>query len=151
MPRLPVPRQFEHVAMADEVRPDVRLRIFEAVTHPGLRPEVDDAVDVDAARGAFQCFGVGEIDALEAELVAELLLQLRQPRLLQLRVVIVIEAVDPDDLVAALEQGARCRRSDKPRSSRDQNRHGGFLGAAVRSAMALQVTERSAIGSVPDR
>ena len=82
----------------------------------------------------FERLGVGEIDPLEAEAVAELPLQLVEPRLLQRRIVIIVEIVDPDDVVAALEQGARGRRADEPRSPGDQNSHGRAIGGAVGSA-----------------
>ena len=55
----------------------------------------------------FERRGVGKIEPFEPESVAELLLQAREPRLLQPGVVIIVEIVDADDLVAALEQRAR--------------------------------------------
>ena len=47
MPRLPCPRQLQHVGVADEVRLDVGCRVLQAVADAGLRSEMDDAVDVD--------------------------------------------------------------------------------------------------------
>ena len=119
MPHLAVARELEHVAMADQVRLDVGARVFEAVADAGLGAQVDDAGDVERICERFERIGVREIEALEAVAVAELLLQSRKPRLLQLGVVIIVETVDSDDLVAALEQRARRCSADEPRSSRD--------------------------------
>src|SRR4029079_8326734 len=135
---LPMPRQLEHVAMADQVRLDVGHGILEAVADAGLRSEVDNAFDLDRVGEGLERVGVGEVDLLEPEAIAELLLKLRQPRLLEPGIIIVIQTIDPDALVARLEQGASSRRADEPRGPSHQNSHGGFLGAAVRSAMAAQ-------------
>ena len=83
MPGPPMTRQLQHVAMADQVRLDIGHRVFEAVAHPGLRAEVDDPVDLDRVRKRLERIGVGEVDTFEANAIAELLLQLRQSRLLQ--------------------------------------------------------------------
>src|SRR5256885_1588437 len=144
-----MPRQVEHVAMPDEVRLHVGLRIFEAVANARLRAQVDDPVDLDRVGEGLERFGVGEVEVLEPEAVAELLLKLGEPRLFELGIVISAEAVDADDLVAPLEQGPRCRSADEPRSPGDQNNHGRLLGAAVRSAKALEASSWNAAGPSP--
>ena len=125
--------------MADEVRLDVGAAGSRGCSErrPGRRGgrcRRSRCVSVKLV----QRFGIGEVDAFEAEPVAELLLQLVEPRLLQRRIVIIVEIVDADDLVAALQQRARRRRADEPRSPRDQNSHGRSIGGAVRSAKALE-------------
>ena len=50
VPRLPCPRELEHVAVPDEVRLDVGGRVLEAVADAGLRAEMDDAVDARSCR-----------------------------------------------------------------------------------------------------
>src|SRR6185369_14487523 len=124
MPRLPMTRDLQQVAMADQVRLNVGHRIFEAVADAGLRPEVNDTVDVDRVGECLQRIGIREIQTLEPEAIAELLLQLGEPRLLETRIIIVVQTVDPDDVVAALEQCPRRRSADEPRSTCDQNSHG---------------------------
>ena len=74
MRHAPVPREFEHVAMADQVRLDVSAGVFEAVAHASLCTEVDDAADLDFVGEALQGALIGEIQTLEAEAIAELLL-----------------------------------------------------------------------------
>ena len=75
---------------------------------------------------------------LEAKAMAEQLQKPGQPRLLQRRVVIIVEIVDSDDLVAALEQRARGRCANEPCGTRDQNSHDRAIGGAVWSAKALE-------------
>src|SRR5438874_13620454 len=114
--------------MPDQVRLDVRLRVLEAVADSGLRAEMHNTVDINGIGKALERLGVREIDTLEPETIAELLLQVCEPRLLQFRIVIIVEIVDSDDLVAALEQNARRRRTDETCSSRNQYSHGRSLG-----------------------
>ena len=117
--------QLEHVAMADEVGLHVGCRVLDAVADAGLGAEVDDAVEARCASARrFSAVGIGEIDPLEAEAIAELAREAVEPRPLQRGIVIIVEIVDPDDLVAALEQGARGGRADEARSPCDQNSHG---------------------------
>src|SRR3954452_10752318 len=97
-----------------------------------------DAVDGDRVGEALQGIRVGEIDPLEAKAVAELLLKARKPRLLQPGIVIIVEVVDADDLVATLEQSARRCCPNESCSPRDQNSHGRCIGGAVRRAKALE-------------
>ena len=80
--------------MTDEVRLDVGARVLEAVADAGLRAEMDDPVDVDAVGERLQRGGVGEVDPLEAEAVAELARETVEPRLLERRIVIIVEIVD---------------------------------------------------------
>ena len=43
MPRPPLPRELEHVAMPDQIGLDVGAGILDAVANAGLGAEVDDA------------------------------------------------------------------------------------------------------------
>jgi hypothetical protein len=103
--------------MPDQVRLHICQRVFDAVTNAGLRAEVDDPVEIRFARKFRQRPGIRKIDLLEAEAVVEPAGQPLQPGFLQRRVVIVVEIVDPDDLLAALEQSAGGRRPDGSRPS----------------------------------
>ena len=95
---------------------------------------MDDPVEVVGVGQALQRVGVGEVDPLEAEALAEMLREAIEAGLLERGVVIIVEVVDADDLIAALEQGARSRRSDEARGSGDKDGHGRAIGAGpVRS------------------
>src|ERR1700730_17721701 len=72
---------------------------------------------------AKQCRGglaVGEIEAVKGEILE--LAQDREPRLLERRIAIGIEAVDAHDGAAALKQPARQAKADEARRTGDQNR-----------------------------
>src|SRR5438105_15384603 len=119
--------------MPDEVGLDVGLRVFQAVADASLRAEVDDTVDLERIGDALQRLSVGEIHAFETNAIAKLLLQLRHPRLLQARIIIIVEIVDADDLVAAFEQCPRYGSADEPRSPSNQYRHRRPIGGAAAS------------------
>ena len=133
MPRPDCARELEHVAMADEVRLHIGLRVLDAVADAGLRAEMDDAFESIGVGKPLKRFGVREIDAFEAEAVAVLAREIVEPRLLERRIVIIVEIVDADDVVAALQQGARRCRADEARGSCNENSHGRPIGGAAQS------------------
>ena len=93
----------EDVEVADQVGLDVGLGMGQRITHPGLRREMDDAVEIRVRpENLGQRFGRGDIGAHETE--AGPGLQALDPRLFERRIVIVVEIIDTDDLVAACEQ-----------------------------------------------
>ena len=47
----------------------------------------------------------------------------RQPRLLQFDIVVVVQAVEPDNLIAALQQALRDMRTDETGGAGDQDFH----------------------------
>ena len=61
-----------------------------------------------------------------------------EARPLERRIVIIVEIVDADDLLAALEQRARRVRSDETRGSGDKNSHDGPIGAACAWGYTVQ-------------
>ena len=76
------------------------------VTHAGLRAEVDDAREFLASRTAPPCPSRSARSSL-TKLEASDCLRGGEPRLLQRDVVVLVEIVEPDDLVAALQQQLR--------------------------------------------
>src|SRR5690606_20714044 len=70
--------------------------------------------------------GLGEIGAEEAPVGAgsrRLALDLGDPRLLETRVVIVVETVETDHRVTTLQQPARDMEADEPGRPGDENPH----------------------------
>ena len=66
---------------------------------------------------------VGEIYLFEREAVAMRFSEPLEARALQRRIVIIIEIVDPDDLLAAIHQLQRCRRSDEAGDAGNEYAH----------------------------
>ena len=123
MPWHPVPRELEHVGVADQVRLDIGIGILETVANPGLRSEMDDRIDFNAVGEPLQLVVVGKVDPLEPEAIVELAGKIGEPRSLESGIIIIVEVVDPDHLVSALEKGARSRSANEPSSPRHQNSH----------------------------
>jgi len=112
-------RAFHHVEGADQVRLNIGARVFEAVSHPRLRGEVDDHV------GPFrQCqrvqgveifehgFGRAEMRVLQQHLVTPLL----DPH-----IVIIGHPVKADHAETFIEQQLREVIADEPGRSGDEN------------------------------
>src|SRR3954468_4178679 len=119
--------------MADEVGLHIGLWVLDAVADPRLRAQMNDVFEVIGVGKALERFGVGEIHPFEPKAVAVLARQIVEPRLLEGRVLIVIEIVAPDDVIAALKKGTRRGRADEPRGSSNENSHGRPIGGAARS------------------
>ena len=64
---------------------------------------------------------VGDVEAFEDEAVA--FAQCLQPRFLQWDVVVVVDVVDADDVVAPVQQGKRSVKTDEAGGAGNQNRH----------------------------
>ena len=115
-------RRLEQHDLAFDIGVDIGERIGERVAHPGLRREMDDAVDVavsiDERRHRRE---IGDIDGVELEAGAGL--QEREARLFQRDIVIGVEIVDADHLLAAVEQPQRDVKPDKPRAAGNQPCH----------------------------
>ena len=52
MPAAIVPAAFQHIDEALDVGIDIGVRIFERIAHAGLRREMNDDWEIDAARTA---------------------------------------------------------------------------------------------------
>ena len=123
MARTAAAGELQHVAVADQVRLEVGAGILEAVANAGLSPEVNDPIEVGRAAQLVQGAGIREIDPFEPETIAEIARERVEARLLQRWIVIIVEIVDPDDLLAASEKRACCRRPDESTRARDEYRH----------------------------
>ena len=61
---------------------------------------MDDAVNWVLVSDPLERLGIRKVHSLEVETVAVLLLQIVEPRLLQRRIVIIVDIIDADDIVA---------------------------------------------------
>src|SRR5258708_5502288 len=85
-----------------QVRVEVCLGVDERVANARLRGKIDDTLRLRVFENATNPFRVGDVETLETK--AGSAAQTRQARLFQLRIVVVVEIIDADDLVAACEQ-----------------------------------------------
>ena len=109
---------FQHVQKSVHVVLGVGVRIGDGVPHAGLRREVHHARRAPLLEHPAHRLGVGDVDAHEREALA---VQARQPRFLQRGVVVRVEIVEAEDLVAAIEQPARHVVADEPGGARHQD------------------------------
>ncbi len=95
------------------------MRVRERVAHAGLRRQVDDARERVPREQRLHRGAVGEFDPLEREARMRKPLQ---PRLLQPRVVVIIQVVDADHRLAARQQALSQVIADEAGSAGDENR-----------------------------
>jgi len=101
---------------------------------------MDDRIDFRVALDEPGHLGeVGDIDPMEFEARARL--QSREPCLFQRDIVIGVEIVGADHLLAAIQQVRGDMKPDKPRAAGNQNCH-----AAVRAASDPRRSRRAAQG-----
>src|SRR5579871_2850164 len=101
----------EHVERADHIAVDVAVRMGERVAHTGLSAEMHDALELLALEQIAHALPVREIPAHEAK--APMGMQALETSLLEGRIVVIVEIVETDHLIAALEQAQRGRRANK--------------------------------------
>ena len=116
-----MPAALEDVGGADHVAFDVGQRVLDRIAHARLRREVDHALEPLAGEKPGHARAVREVELDEAE--PRELLQHLEPRELEAHIVVVVEVVEPDDLVAALEQLAGRVIADEASGAGDQDLH----------------------------
>lgn len=114
----------QNIAKTNQIALDVGVRVGQRVTHASLRGEMDDALEIFFGKQFVQRNRVSHVHADEAEVGIGL--QTLQARQLQLRVVVIIEVVDADHIVAAFQKNAGDVESDKAGSAGKQDFHGGL-------------------------
>ncbi len=115
-----VPASFQHVDETREIGVDIGMRMVDRIAHAGLCREMHHFGKTMPGKQAFRRRAVGEIDPLERK--AALPTQDVEPRLLQRRVVIVVEIVETDHGAAFGQQPPRNVKADETRGPGDQYR-----------------------------
>ena len=117
MPHGIVAAGLEDVEEADDVRLDVDVRVRDRIAHARLRGEVDDDVELFRFKELEHERLVRHV-ALE-EAVSVVPAEDVQPGILQVDVVVIVHAVEPDDLVPLLQQTHSEMHPDKTGSAGD--------------------------------
>ena len=134
-----MPAQLQHVDEADQVAVDVGVRILERVAHAGLRGEMDHAAEAvlveqrferrrDPCRSSSRDLDVG---AQRGDAIA-----------LELRIVVVVEVVQADDVRAARAQFAAGVGADETGGAGDEDGVRRF-GHGVRSSASQKLPQPS--------
>ena len=93
--------------------------MVDRVAHAGLRRQVQHPLGLELVKAAAQQRAVGQVAVDEAEPVARV--QARQARLFQRRVVVAVEVVVADDLVAVGQQPLGGVVTDEAGGTGDEN------------------------------
>ena len=119
MPAAVVAAALEDVGEADEIGVDIGVRIDQRMAHARLRREMDDMGKAVTLEQRGHALAVGEIELGELEAVE--LGELREPRLFQLGIVVVVDVVEADHGLAVLQQPPRHMKPDEPGGTGDEN------------------------------
>ena len=111
----------QHVQRAGQVAVGVGVRVLDRVAHARLRREVHDALERALREQRLHGRAVGEVDPLEPESL--LRLEPREAGLLERGVVVRVEVVEADDLVAARQQPFGDVVADEARGAGDEHPH----------------------------
>ncbi|MNH27213.1 hypothetical protein D3C79_873160 [compost metagenome] len=113
----------QHSEGAGEVAVGVGEGVVEGIAHPGLGAEVDHPFEPLPGKQCRHGGAIGEIEALEAK--AGQGAEAREARLLQAHLVVVIQVVDADHLMALGTEPLRQVKADEAGGAGDQVFHWG--------------------------
>ncbi len=120
-----VPAALQDVAETDQVGVDIGRRVLQRVAHPGLGRQVHHPLRAMLAKHPVHRRAVGDVLANLG--IARVVLRARQARLFQRDIVIVVEVVNANDLVAALQQAQGEGTANKTGTAGDQDSHGRIM------------------------
>lgn len=112
---------FQDVHKTQQVGIDVSVRIFQRVTHPCLRSQIHDALRLIANEYILHRCPVMYPGADLGKTVVSA--DTRQTCFLQVYIVIVVDVIDANYLVAALQQAYGKLVADETSSAGDENLH----------------------------
>src|SRR5207248_2727808 len=95
--------------------------ILKRVAHPGLSGEVDHTLELLPGEELRDPRVIGQIQLDETEF--RMRCQAREPRLLELDVVVLVEVVETDDLIAPRQEALRGMESDESGRAGDEDLH----------------------------
>ena len=120
MPAAIVAAPLQHVDETFDVRIDIGVRVFQRIAHAGLRREMDDHRKTVVRKQRLHRAAIGKIEFLETEI--GLAFQDFETRLLQLRIVIVVDDIETDDVAAVRQQTLRNVKPDEAGGTRHEYR-----------------------------
>ena len=129
----------QHGQCTENIALDIGIGIRNAVPYARLGREVNYSPEPFASKQFGNAVPVGQIEMRETK--ARGAPENIQPCVLQPDIIVLVEAVEPDDLVATVQQRFRRVESDKPGRTGDQYLHdrrtsGNDAGAAPGSGLA---------------
>src|SRR5262249_10272765 len=96
-----------------------RVRIRQRVPHARLRREMDDSCGAIVGEKAIHSFSIAQVELSECK--AFLPLELIEPGVLQPHIVVVVDVVEPDDVVAPRKKAPADMKTDKSGGAGNEN------------------------------
>jgi len=162
-----VPASLKNVHEACDVGVHIGMRVNERIPDPCLSGKMTDQVKLLFLKKLPNRLPVFEVRSLEPvhrifralDTLARFSLSAIQavsskPPVLELNIVVIIDVVDADNLIASFGESHRHKRPDKPRRSCNQDFHGKILSkqmASFRSVCMGLPNESSATSSTSER
>ena len=112
---------FQHIDETDQIGIDVGVGILDRIAHPGLGRQIHHPPRSVVGEGFGQHRPIFQAGPRLGK--TGINLQAGQPRPLQIHVVVIVQIVETDDFVAALQQAQRQRGADETGAARDQDFH----------------------------
>ncbi len=112
---------FEYVEGADDIALDVGVRLLQRVAHPRLRAQMHDALEFPGSEQLRHRLPIRQVGMDEPERLVRL--EPGEAGLLERDVVVIIEIVESDDLIASIEEALCGGRANEPGGARDEKFH----------------------------
>ena len=142
-----MPAQLQHVDEADQIAFNIGVRIFQRVAHACLCGQVDHLGRLDFIEQRGQAVAVGDVQRADIQLRA----QRRHTIALELRVVVIVVVVQPDNALAACGQGLAGIGADEAGGTGYENGHQNnprlCLAALPRPDMQISLLSAQTSGS----
>src|SRR5262249_56631947 len=111
MTRFAMAAALEDIEKAGEIRIEISVRIFQRIANAGLGGQMHDWPELDLGKNAFDRAPLGEIDLVKRKFVK--FAQDGQPRLLQRRIVVIVDAVNAHHRPASFKKMAGKSKADE--------------------------------------
>ena len=131
---------FEHVQRTDDVALDVAVWILQRVPYAGLCAQVNHALELVVFEQGRDRGAISQIRLHKAKGLIRA--QQAESSAFQRDLVIVVQIVQADDLVAAIEQTPRRRSTNESGGAGDEHFHGGQYIPPTPSARVRSATRR---------
>ena len=115
-----VTASLEHIEEAFDIRIRISVRIFERIAHAGLGREMNDDRKAMLREQRLRGLPIGEVGLHEGEV--GLAFEDIETRFFQRRIVIVVDAVETDNLAAGRQQTLRDVKADEAGGAGNQDR-----------------------------
>jgi hypothetical protein len=97
-----VPASFQNIEEAGEIGVEIGMGILQRVTDTSLRGKMHDRSEFAVAKNGLYALAIGEIDLVKTEVVE--FAENGDTRVLQRRIIIVVDAVEAHDRAASLQK-----------------------------------------------